>query len=316
MKVELSNVEVAKQEPGILGMYRFIERAGRVAYKSEDRITEDSWQRFLKIIKERGHWAVFNQGTVYLRFKDSEEDWEKLKETIPWTKWVVEDGWVSLTTNYRIILQLGLEDFMERAWTEPDEKFYRRIGSRWICSRSVSHQLVRHRAFCFLQESQRYCNYSKDKFGGELTFIIPQWIYRVQKDIGNTLDSLTHEPRRWILELDGSRLWNELTLWDRTVAGRDRFWESVEVEYMSELYSEDGERLVPEEARGVLCNDQKTEIMMTGYVEDWFYESPEDSPEKAGFFSLRCAKDAHPDIRVLATSLREEMISIGIDKWK
>ena len=65
MKIEKSKVEILEQEPGIIGMYRFIERAGRVAYKTEDKITEDSWQKFLKMLKERGQWAVFNQGTDY-----------------------------------------------------------------------------------------------------------------------------------------------------------------------------------------------------------------------------------------------------------
>lgn len=318
MKIIKSSVEVLEQESGIIGMYRFIERAGRIAYKTEDKMTDDSWQRFLKMLKERGHWAVFNQGTVYLRFNPSKEmeAWKKLKETKPWTKWTKDADWVNVTTNFRVILQLDLSDFMEKYWEDPDPSFYRRVGSHWICSRSTSHQLVRHRIFCPLQESQRYCNYSKDKFGNELTYILPQWIYRVREDIGNTIDPVTYEPRNWILRLDGERLWDELTLWDRTVAGRDNMWKAIEKEYMAELTAGDGEKLLPEEARGILPNDAKTELIMTGYVGDWFYEPPIDSPEKAGFFFLRCAPDAQSDIRILAQSLKEQMCNNGIDKWK
>jgi thymidylate synthase (FAD) len=318
MKIEKSKVEILEQEPGIIGMYRFIERAGRVAYKTEDKITEDSWQKFLKMLKERGHWAVFNQGTVYLRFNPAKEmeAWKKLKETKPWTKWTKDADWVNVTTNYRVILQQDLGDFMEKYWTEPDASFYRRIGSLWSCSRATSHQLVRHRLFCYLQASQRYCNYSKDKFGGELTFILPQWIYRVRDDIGNTIDPVTYEPRNWILHLDGDHLWDELTLWDRTVSSRDDMWKAIEKEYMAEMLAGDGEKLLPEEARGILPNDIKTELIMTGYKEDWFYEPPKDSPEKAGFFFLRCAHDAQADIRVLAQDLKEQMIEKEIDKWK
>ena len=318
MKIIKSNVEVLEQESGIIGMYRFIERAGRIAYKTEDKMTDDSWQRFLKMLKERGHWAVFNQGTVYLRFNPAKEmeAWKKLKETKPWTKWTKDADWVNVTTNFRVILQLDLEDFMEKYWEDPDQSFYRRVGSHWICSRSTSHQLVRSRIFCFIQESQRYCNYSKDKFGNELTYILPQWIYRVREDIGNTIDPVTYESRNWILRLDGERLWDELTLWDRTVAGRDNMWKAIEKEYMAELTAGDGEKLLPEEARGILPNDAKTELIMTGYVGDWFYEPPTDSPEKAGFFFLRCAPDAQSDIRVLAQSLKEQMCNKGIDKWK
>jgi len=318
MKIEKAKVKILEQESGIVGMYRFIERAGRIAYKTEDKITEDSWQRFLKMIKDRGHWAVLNHGTVYLRFNPSKEmeAWKKLKETNPWTKWTKDSGWVNVTTNYRVILQLGLLDFMEKYWVEPDQSFYRRIGSHWICSRLVSHQLVRHRIYSFLMASQRYCNYSKDKFGRELTYILPQWIYRVRNDIGNTIDPITYETRDWILKLDGEKLWDELTLWDRTVSGRDDMWKAIEKEYMAELTAEDGEKLFPEEARGILPNDVKTELIMTGYVEDWFYEPPKDTTEKAGFFTLRCASDAQSDIRVLAQDLKEQMKNKGIDRWK
>jgi hypothetical protein len=55
---------------------------------------------------------------------------------------------------------------------------------------------------------------------------------------------------------------------------------------------------------------------MTGYKEDWFYEPPTESPEKAGFFFLRCAPDAQPDIRVLAEDLKKQMIEKGINTWK
>jgi thymidylate synthase ThyX len=93
-------------------------------------------------------------------------------------------------------------------------------------------------------------------------------------------------------------------------------WKAIEKEYMVELTAEDGEKLLPEEARGILPNDAKTELIMTGYVGDWFYEPQEDSPEKAGFFFLRCAPDAQSDIRVLAQSLKEQMCNKGINRWK
>ena len=85
---------------------------------------------------------------------------------------------------------------------------------------------------------------------------------------------------------------------------------------MAEMLAGDGEKLLPEEARGILPNDTKTELIMTGYKEDWFYEPPKDSPEKAGFFFLRCAPDAQADIRVLSEDLKEQMIRRGIESWK
>ena len=60
---------------------------------------------------------------------------------------------------------------------EPTEHHEKRITAKFICDRGVSHEFIRHRVFSFAQESTRYCNYSKDKFGNELTFIKPSWGY-------------------------------------------------------------------------------------------------------------------------------------------
>ena len=110
------------------------------------------------------------------------------------------------------------------------------------------------RVFSFLQESQRYVNYSKDRFGGEITYIIPQWIYRVREDIGNTIDSQTGLSRKYILSLDGQELVEDLAAWDRTVAARYNTWKAIEDEYIYETTTDEGEHLKPEEARGILCN--------------------------------------------------------------
>lgn len=166
------------------------------------------------------------------------------------------------------------------------------------------------RVFSFLQESQRYINYGKERFGGEITYIIPQWIYRVREDIGNTVDPLTMLDRSYILKEDGQELIEDLTAWDRTVASRYRIWEEIEKEYIYETTTDEGEHLKPEEARGILCNDVKTELCMTGYLEDYVKTPDPDSKEKEGFFYLRCAEDAHPDIRVLAKDLREQFRKI------
>jgi thymidylate synthase ThyX len=118
------------------------------------------------------------------------------------------------------------------------------------------------------------------------------------------------------LDLDGEELWDTLCCEDRTVASRDRIWKTLEDEYFYELSTDEGENLKPEEARGILPNDTKTELIMTGFLEDFYYTPPANSSEKAGFFYLRCAPDAQADIRVLAESLKEQMYNKGIDRWK
>lgn len=172
------------------------------------------------------------------------------------------------------------------------------------------------RAFSFLQESQRYVNYSKDRFGGELTFILPQWIYRVREDIASTIDSQTGLSRSYIHDIDGQELWEDLTVWDRTIATFDRSWRNTEIDYLYATSTDEGEKLKPEEARGLLPNDIKTELCMTGYIEDFTYIPSEDTPEKAGFFLLRCAKDAHPDMQILANDLKQQFIDTGLYNLK
>lgn len=312
MKVIKSSVSILDQGPGIEGMFKHIEKCGRISYKSEDLINSESYKRFIKMLEGKGHWAVFELGTVYLKFPIDKFP-ESLKSNPLHTRWnqVGED--IYLTTNYRIICQDGLQDFMSSYWVEPTENHKKRVTAHWICNRSTSHQLVRHRIFSQVMESQRYCNYNKGKFDGELTYILPQWVYRVRQGIGTTVDSQTYESRAWILDFDGQRLWDELTLWDRTVASRDHLWEAIEEEYRFETLTDESEKLKPEEARGILPNDIKTELCMCGYLEDWLYSPKEGSNEKAGFLNLRCAPDAQSDIRVLAESLRTQFEERG---WK
>ena len=80
-----------------------------------------------------------------------------------------------ITTNLRVIVENGWEEDLK--WQcDPTEHHEKRITAKFICDRGVSHEFVRHRVFSFAQESQRYCNYNKDKFNNELTFIKPTWL--------------------------------------------------------------------------------------------------------------------------------------------
>ena len=311
MKVIDSRADVILQSPGIVGMLKHIERVGRISYKSEDKITEDSYLKFTDMLRNRGHWSVFEHGTVYLTIPKSSKDAKPFLNH-GYTLVAEEGDNYLITTNYRYIMQKKLVDVMEKYWTEPTENFYHRITSHIVCSRLVSHQLVRHRAFSFIQESQRYVNYSKDKFGSGITFIIPFWAYKLRTDFGSTVDPQTYEPRDYILELTGEELWSTLCTVSRKVASRDRFWQACEDEYMYGISDEDG-KLNPEDARGCLCNDTKTELCITGFVKDWV-EKPneEETPEKVGFFYLRSAQSAQADIRVLSKSLETKFKELGI----
>lgn len=291
MKLINSEVSILEQGPGVSGLYEFLEKVGRVSYKSENLISPGSAEKFVKMIYSRGHWAVFNLGTVYIKSLKGDGLYDKLKEGERkyrlWFESIETEDTYNITTDFRAICQLGLFDEIGKLLYDPrpDEKFHRRVTSRWICSLGISQEVLRHAALRPVMESSRYCNYSKNKFSGELTFIIPEWM----KEYGTDIEKLRREVP--------------------IIQGRCNFYEEAERQYMKEL--KDG--LTPEEARGILPKDTKTEFYLTGYILDWYNKRDEDtdSPEKRGFFNLRTAKDAHPDVRVLAVDLEKQFKEKG-----
>lgn len=132
-----------------------------------------------------------------------------------------------------------------------------------ITDRGVSHEIVRHRLFSYAQESTRYCNYGKDKFGNEITVVLPVWF---MDDYATT----------------SATLWsNSYHLWLNAT-------EAAEGYYMNLL----SDKQSPQQARSVLPNSLKTEINICGNAREWRH-----------FFKLRCSKAAHPQMRELARDM-------------
>jgi len=311
MKFIEPSVEIIQQEPGIDGMMKIIEMAGRTAYKSEDHITEDSAKRFVKMLKDKKHGAALEHGTCYLDIP--KEVWNDLVDDLNFIdcpyQWFgysgLTDDYIHLTTNYRVLVEHGYEVLLD-GMVEPTEEdfereiFKRRITVKFTCDRGVSHEFVRHRVFSFLQESTRYCNYGKDKFGNQITFIIPRWIHDIQEEIASTVDSATGLNREYFRDYQTDVLMNNLTTVDRTVSSYMDTLQAIEDCYL-DMTMEDG--LKPQQARQILPNALKTELIMTGTIEQW-----------EGFFKLRCAPSAHPDAKHLADMLREKFLNEGYVK--
>ena len=175
-------------------MLQKIERIGRVCYKSEDLITEDSAEKFIRNILKRGHESVIE---------------------------------------------------------------HEKISVKMVCDRGVTHEIVRHRVASYSQESTRYCNYQKDKFGNELTFIKPVF---------------------WKEDSP------EYTLWKESM-------QQIEYQYMKLIDM----GASAQEARSILPNSLKTEIVVTMNLREWRH-----------FFRLRTASAAHPQIREIAGMVLEE----------
>lgn len=281
MKFINSSAELAVQEPGLQGMLEHIERCGRVSYKSEDRITEDSAPKFVSMLMDRGHTAPLEHGTMYLVIpeKDVNELVDKLLKN-PYTFRRKVDGVYYITTNYRVIVQLDLFDLLDFMVADPTVNHIRRYTFKVVCSRGVSHELVRHRALSFVQESSRYCNYAKGKHNGELLFIIPSWVTDIKPDsVFDKKDVEADAIFRYAIQ--GIYQPATIALIANNVC--------CETCYMG-LITE--QKKTPQEARDVLTNGVKTELYITGTLLQWKH-----------FLSLRSpkygAKGAHPDMAVV-----------------
>lgn len=178
-------------EPDGKKLLQLIELAGRVCYKSEDKITEHSAPERVRSWIDSGHHSVIEHANISVRI---------------------------------------------------------------VTDRGVTHEIVRHRIASYSQESTRYCNYVQDKFGNEITVILPVWFY-----------GGVHSYNRW-----------------------EAAMQNAEHSYFALLY--DGQ--TPQQARSVLPNSLKTELIMTCNVREWRH-----------FFTLRTSPRAHPQMRALALDM-------------
>ena len=184
-----------------MDILKTIEIAGRTCYKSEERITDDSSNKFVKMLIARGHEAMIEHVNISVKF---------------------------------------------------------------VCDRGVTHEIVRHRMASYAQESTRYCNYDKDKFGNEITVI----------DLATGFS----------YELSDENDRKKYEVWKEAMESAEKFYMK-----MIELGAK------PEEARSVLPNSLKTEIIMTANLREWRH-----------FFKLRIASVAHPQMREVALMLLNE----------
>lgn len=285
MKLIESSVQIIEEKDP----YKMIELAGRTCYKSEDKITEDSAKEFVDRMIKLSHGAMLEHGTIYLTIDGEDPNLSKIQSN-PYTKVnlvpyvVLTEGNYTIsykayiTTNLRVLIENNLKELLCYQ-VEPTEHHEKRITVKFICDRGVSHEFVRHRVFSFAQESQRYCNYNKDKFNNELTFIKPTWLNIPTGDY-------TYWDGDWC-DIDNMKI--QLPS-DNGIA--DNFlWCLNNAGMQYRLLINKG--LKPQEARAILPNATKTELVMTGFESDWEH-----------FFELRCSGAAHPDAKKLADELK------------
>lgn len=298
MKLIKPKAELLLQQFSLKGVYKQIELAGRTCYRSTDKITEDSAKPFVDRMINSNHLAMLEHGTVYLKdeswigstlTKYAHNKYSRYKN-VHLESETVEEGYTDhkrgyyVTTNLRVLVENGWLDDLKYI-CEPTEHHEKRYTFRLTTSIGVTRELNRHRVNSIAEQSTRYCNYSMDKFGGEVTFCIPSWL---DLEEGSYDWNTYFGDWRWI---------------DITSPIKDQFVANCfynEKQYL-ELIKQGWQ---PQQAREVLPLCTATEIIHTAFASDWKH-----------FFDLRyfgTTGKPHPNMVELSTLMKKEAEKYGI----
>lgn len=295
MRLIKPSVEIWDQEEGLNGVYKSIERAGRICYKSSDKITEDSAEPFVDRMIKSLHHSMLEQGTVYLtipredinyhiylsKYRDNPYSECRVAQTLEG----IPVGSLYISTNYRVIIEHDWADDLKYL-CKPTKFHEKRISVHFTLDRAVSMEFLRHRKCSFAQESTRYCDYSKNKFNNEITYIIPIWLDVPETEYGTLLTPKDIQFKEYT-NLSEKEFINHL------LDSEYRYFNLLKLGW------------TPQQARQVLPNALKTELVMTGFISDWKH-----------FIDLRyrgTTGKPHPDAFYLAEKLYNLFKEKGIE---
>ena len=270
--------EILEQLPGMEGIYKQIELAGRTCYKSEDKITEDSAKEFVDRMIKSGHGAMLEHGTVYLYYTNRsiiQKDtifphWKYKRNKYSKCNTISMQGTdcfgnpapveFYITTNLRVLVENNWLDDLQYI-CEPTEYHEKRITVRYTSDIHFYKDTTRHRVFSWAIESTRFCNYLKKKFGASISFLIPCWLKEEEElEFEEDLRTIESIYFKWI----------------------NKGWQAQQAAYF-------------------LIQGTKAEIIMTGFVSDYKH-----------FFDLRSelatTGKPHPTVVELVEPLRQEFI--------
>ena len=197
MKLIKPSFSIIEQQAGLEGVYKMIEYAGRVCYKSEDKITEDSAKSFVDRMIKSGHGAMLEHGTVYLQIPNS-NDICLVLELNPYTKCKSIGDTCYVTTNLRVLVEHDALWLMKYQ-CEPTEFHEKRVCVRYTSDIHFYKDCTRHRVFSWAIESTRFCNYIKQKFDSSVSFATPIWLKdEEQKEFEEDLKTIESIYFKWI----------------------------------------------------------------------------------------------------------------------
>ena len=275
-------------------IYKHIEYCARISYKSQDKITDTSYEKFVNMLESRGHDRPLEFGTMHLKMSTAQ--FNALQMLLIKNK-VYNDCWIKyniidtedncyITTNYRYYLELCKYDKGVSEYLDPsDSPFYpKRYTIHMILDRGVMDEFRTHVGLSHLAESTRYVNYSKKKFGSEVTFIEPCWEIKTANEV------ITPEGTH--MSSDSLEFLTALN--------------EAEDHYLSLL----AKGWTPQQARSVLPLGIKSELISCGFEDAWTNFMRRRSPKYGD-------PGAHPMAAEIADKLCEEFLRRGfIDKNK
>lgn len=307
MRIIKPRVELWQQINTINGIWEHAARCARVCYQSQPVINGEFGKAFLlRTIAKNGfrkdkssHMSVLEHATVYLVvniqnpfyphmcYKYKDNHYSKtcnliINDTI--------EG-ICITTNLRVIIENDWLDDLKFIANDISNHVKRYTFS-FITNLGVSRELNRHRCHSISEESTRYCNYSKDKFGNGLTFIIPEWLDLEECNIDDTDKEFIHLPNQYRFDgtlanlVDGDK---NLTVEGEWLAANVR----AQIHYLNLLKK----GWKPQQAREVLPLSLKTQVVHTAFEDDW-----------KDFIALRSdgiSGTPHPNIKIIADKIKE-----------
>lgn len=322
-------------------MFKHIEKCGRTCYKSEDKITDTSYEKFIKMLEDAEHGAMLEHGTVYLTIPlgtpvdDPQYIWKMdivnffrrnkysivkdqlINQTVDveikgyGTRTQASAHFYYITTNWRVIFDAKnkniikyflnhyhieketLENSVLQWMTTPTGNHEKRYTVKFTYHLAVARDVNRHRVQSIGEESTRYCNYSKEKFGGELNYIEPVFLTDVEKKILN--DPNKHLSLQTMCNQIGYGYTSSFEAIDYFIFAL----EACEFAYLNLI------RLgwTPQKASLVLPLDTKTESVHTAFASDWVH-----------FCNLRALGTTgapRPSAKEVAWPLMEEFFNRG-----
>ena len=289
MKIIKPSVEILEQGSGLDGIYKQIELAGRECYASSHKIGENTAKQFVDRMIKSGHGAMLEHGTVYLQMPLDKWMQDFRMEICPGRTHVNtldETNSAFITTNYRVLVENNALDLLEWLCEKPESMHELRVTARFNTQIAISREYNRHRVNSIAESSTRYCNYSKDKFGNEISINLPTWI-----------DVLPPIPYNENTLQDYCKLLGDNI--DSPLASID-WWlfANLACEYSYMKLIENG--WMAQQARTVLPLDTNSTLVHTAFVSGWQH-----------FFDLRSRGTTgkpHPDAKVLADQLLQMFV--------